>query len=183
VDQYLPLVVMFVLAVGFVVLSLLTSKLLAPSRSTQAKQAPYECGIVPTRESARRFPVRFYLVAMIFIVFDIEIIFLFPWAVVHRELGTFGLWAILAFIVPFFLSFLWEIAEGGLDWGPRANVRPLGVLTGPDRALAPSVRVVGLEGRLPSRPEERATVAVGASSDPTTSGEASVGESQREGEH
>jgi NADH-quinone oxidoreductase subunit A len=165
VDQYLPLVVMFVLAVGFVVLSLATSKLLAPSRSTQAKQAPYECGIVPTRGPARRFPVRFYLVAMIFIVFDIEIIFLFPWAVVHRELGAFGLWAIVAFIVPFFLSFLWEVAEGGLDWGPRANLRSLGVLTPADRATPPSVRVVGLEGRLAGPPAERTTIAVGASAD------------------
>ncbi|HEV2070118.1 MAG TPA: NADH-quinone oxidoreductase subunit A [Acidimicrobiales bacterium] len=148
-DQYLPLVVMFVLAVGFVVLSLTTSKLFAPSRPTLAKEAPYECGIVPTREPARRFPVRFYLVAMIFIVFDIEIIFLFPWAVVHRELGLFGLWAIVAFIVPFFLSFLWEIAEGGLDWGPRAQRRSLGVLGGSDLAGVSSVRVVGLEGREP----------------------------------
>ncbi len=163
-DQYLPIVVMFVLAVGFVVLSIVTSKLLAPGRPTPAKEAPYESGIVPTSEPARRFPVRFYLVAMIFIVFDIEIIFLFPWAVVHRELGAFGLWAIVAFIVPFFLSFLWEIAEGGLDWGPLARSRSLGVLTGPERATAPSVRVVGLEGRLAARPEGRATVAVGASS-------------------
>ncbi len=170
-DQYLPLVVMFVLAVGFVVLSLFTSKLLAPGRPTLAKQAPYECGIVPTRDPARRFPVRFYLVAMIFIVFDIEIIFLFPWAVVHRELGTFGLWAIVAFIVPFFLSFLWEIAEGGLDWGPLARSRSLGVLTGPDQAVAPSVRVVGLEGRVPARSQERETVAVGAPSPEVTEGD------------
>ncbi|HSH58312.1 MAG TPA: NADH-quinone oxidoreductase subunit A [Acidimicrobiales bacterium] len=148
-DQYLPLVVMFVLAVGFVVLSLLTSKLMAPARATLAKEAPYECGIVPTREPARRFPVRFYLVAMIFIVFDIEIIFLFPWAVIHRELGLFGLWAIVAFIVPFFLSFLWEIAQGGLDWGPRTRSRSLGALGDAGVAAMPSVRVVGLEGRAP----------------------------------
>ena len=154
---------MFVLAVGFVVLSLFTSKLLAPGRPTLAKQAPYECGIVPTRDPARRFPVRFYLVAMIFIVFDIELIFLFPWAVVHRELGAFGLWAIVAFIVPFFLSFLWEIAEGGLDWGPMSRSRSLGVLTDPNRASAPSVRVVGLEGRAPV-PPRRKSVAVGAAS-------------------
>ncbi len=140
---------MFVLAVGFVVLSLFTSKLLAPARSTLAKEAPYECGIVPTREPARRFPVRFYLVAMIFIVFDIEIIFLFPWAVIHRELGLFGLYAIVAFIVPFFLSFLWEIAQGGLDWGPRAQTRPLGVLGDANLATMAAVRVVGLEGRMP----------------------------------
>lgn len=146
-DQYLPIVVMFVLAVGFVVLSIATSKLLAPSRGTPAKEAPYECGIVPTRESGRRFPVRFYLVAMIFIVFDIEIIFLFPWAVVHRELGAFGLWAMVVFIVPFFLSFLWEVAEGGLDWGPASRARPLAALTDERRTARSTVRFVGLEGR------------------------------------
>ncbi|MGI9121052.1 MAG: NADH-quinone oxidoreductase subunit A [Acidimicrobiales bacterium] len=146
-DQYLPLVVMFVLAIGFVVLSITTSKLLAPGRPTLAKQAPYECGIVPTRDPVRRFPVRFYLVAMIFIVFDIEIIFLFPWAVIHRELGAFGLWAVVAFIVPFFLSFLWEVAEGGLDWGPRAQIRSLGVLTDPNRTTTSTIRLVGLDGR------------------------------------
>jgi NADH-quinone oxidoreductase subunit A len=146
-DQYLPLVVMFLLAVGFVVLSITTSKLLAPGRPTLAKQAPYECGIVPTRDAVRRFPVRFYLVAMIFIVFDIEIIFLFPWAVVYRELGAFGLWAIVAFIVPFFLSFLWEVAEGGLDWGPLAARRPLGALTDPGRTASSTVRLVGVDGR------------------------------------
>ncbi|HWH35489.1 MAG TPA: NADH-quinone oxidoreductase subunit A, partial [Acidimicrobiales bacterium] len=146
-DQYLPLLVMFVLAVGFVVLSLVTSKLMAPGRPTPAKEAPYECGIVPTRGPARRFPVRFYLVAMIFIVFDIEIIFLFPWAVIHRELGLFGLWAVVAFIVPFFLSFLWEIAEGGLDWGPLTRTRSLGALGGTALPPSSSVRVVGLEGR------------------------------------
>ena len=146
-DQYLPLVVMFVLAVGFVVLSIGTSKLLAPGRPTLAKQAPYECGIVPTRDPARRFPVRFYLVAMIFIVFDIEIIFLFPWAVLHRELGLYGLLAVIVFIVPFFLSFLWEVAEGGLDWGPVTASRPLGVTTEPGRTSTSTIRLVGLDGR------------------------------------
>ncbi|MBW3644038.1 MAG: NADH-quinone oxidoreductase subunit A [Actinobacteria bacterium] len=151
-DQYLPIVVMFVLAVGFVVLSIVTSKLLAPGRPTPAKEAPYESGIVPTSEPARRFPVRFYLVAMIFIVFDIEIIFLFPWAVVHRELGAFGLWAIVAFIVPFFLSFLWEVAEGGLEWGPVSRSRPL---TDEHRTTTSTVRLVGMDGREPSEPAVR----------------------------
>ncbi len=149
-DQYLPLLVMFVLAVGFVVLSISASRLLAPRRPTLAKSAPYECGIVPTREPARRFPVRFYLVAMIFIVFDIEIIFLFPWAVLHRELGLYGLVAVLVFIVPFFLSFLWEVAEGGLDWGPLAHSRPLGVTVEPGRTSASTIRLVGVDGREPA---------------------------------
>ncbi|MEY2417938.1 MAG: NADH-quinone oxidoreductase subunit, partial [Actinomycetota bacterium] len=78
--DYLPLLLMFILATLFAFASFIASGLLAPKRPTIAKEAPYECGIVPSREPAERFPVRFYLVAMIFIVFDIEVIFLFPWA-------------------------------------------------------------------------------------------------------
>ena len=80
-DSYLPIFILFVLAALFAGLSIVASRLLAPQRPNAAKEAPYECGIVPTYEPPQRFPVRFYLVAMIFIIFDIEIIFLFPWAV------------------------------------------------------------------------------------------------------
>ncbi len=146
-DDYLPLLVMFVLAVGFVVISITASKLLAPSRSTIAKEAPYECGIVPSREPPERFPVTFYLVAMIFIVFDIEIIFLFPWATVYRSLGGYGLGVMAAFVVPFFLSFVWEISQGGLDWGPLKRGRRLDVAISAERTGMTTVRRVGLDGR------------------------------------
>lgn len=146
-DDYLPLFVMFVLAVGFVLLSIAASKLLAPSRATMAKEAPYECGIVPSREPPERFPVTFYLVAMIFIVFDIEIIFLFPWATVFRGLGGYGLGVMAAFIAPFFLSFVWEISQGGLDWGPIKRGRRLDVAVSAERTGMTTVRRVGLEGR------------------------------------
>jgi NADH-quinone oxidoreductase subunit A len=147
VDDYLPLVVMFVLAVGFVLISIFASRLLAPSRSTVAKEAPYECGIIPSREPPERFPVTFYLVAMIFIVFDIEIIFLFPWATVFRGLGGYGLGVMAAFIVPFFLSFVWEISQGGLDWGPIKRGRRLDVAVSAERTGMTTVRRVGLDGR------------------------------------
>ena len=98
--QYLPLAVLLILAAVFVAGSLVTSKLLAPDRKDEAKLAPYECGIVPTREPPERFPVKFYLVAMIFIVFDIEIIFLYPWATIYRQLGPFGLFAVALFSAP-----------------------------------------------------------------------------------
>ena len=146
-DDYLPLFVMFVLAVAFVIISITASKLLAPGRSTVAKEAPYECGIVPSREPPERFPVTFYLVAMIFIVFDIEIIFLFPWATVYRGLGGYGLGVMAAFIVPFFLSFVWEISQGGLDWGPIKRGRRLDVAVSAERTGMTTVRRVGLEGR------------------------------------
>src|SRR4030088_1310807 len=103
-DQYLPIVAMFVLATLFGALSFTASRFLGPSKPTDAKLAPYECGIAPNREPAQRFPVRFYLVAMIFIIFDIEIIFLYPWAVIYRQLGAFGLWELVLFSLAVFVS-------------------------------------------------------------------------------
>ena len=86
--DYLPILVMAVLVVAFVLLSFVASQLLAPQRPNSAKQAPYECGIVPEHEPAERFPVKFYLVAMSFIVLDVEIVFLYPFSVVFRGLGA-----------------------------------------------------------------------------------------------
>jgi NADH-quinone oxidoreductase subunit A len=116
-DQYLPIFTMLVLAILFSGLSFFASGLLAPRKASAAKEAPYECGIVPTREPAERFPVRFYVVAMLFIIFDIEIIFLYPWAVSFGELGTYGLVAMIVFAAIVFISLLYEIAMGGLEWG------------------------------------------------------------------
>jgi NADH-quinone oxidoreductase subunit A len=138
---------MLVLAVIFAGLSFLASKLLAPRRPTAAKSAPYECGIVPTQEPPERFPVRFYLVAMIFIVFDIEIIFLYPYAVVYRSLGAFGLIEVLVFAVAVFASFVFLIANGALDWGPVKHLRRGDPRVDPSRSLESTIRRVGLEGR------------------------------------
>ena len=143
-DQYLPLVVMVVLALGFCVLSYFGSKLLAPKRPSAAKAMPYECGIVPTQEPPERFPVRFYLIAMIFIVFDIEIIFLYPWAVVFRQLGAFGLWEMVIFALAVFVSFIYLIGNGALNWGPVKTLTPL---VDPQRTTESTVRRVGSEGR------------------------------------
>ena len=146
--QYLPLVVLMVLAAVFVAGSLATSRLVAPNRKTVAKLAPYESGIVPTREPPERFPVKFYLVAMSFIVFDIEIIFLFPWATIYRQLGAFGLFAILLFSAPIIISLAYEFSRGALDWGPVRRRDPLdAAMVSPDRTAASTVRRVGLEGR------------------------------------
>jgi len=134
-DQYLPLALMFILAAIFAGLSFLASGLLAPSRPTPAKLAPYECGIVPDREPAERFPVRFYLVAMIFIIFDIEIIFIYPWAVIYKQLHAFGLWEMVLFAVAVFVSFVYLIGNGALDWGPIRRLRPLAAAV-PDDALS-----------------------------------------------
>jgi NADH-quinone oxidoreductase subunit A len=150
VGQYLPIVALLVLAVLFAVLSLVASRLLAPRRPSAAKEAPYECGIVPSREPPERFPVSFYIVAMLFIMFDIEIIFLYPYAVSRSELGLYGFWAIFGFSVLFFLTFVYEVARGGLDWGPLQRYRSLeteaAVVSG-QRTSTTTIRRVGTEGR------------------------------------
>ncbi|MGH9185484.1 MAG: NADH-quinone oxidoreductase subunit A, partial [Acidimicrobiales bacterium] len=122
-DDYLPVAVLLILGIVFGLGGAMTSKLLAPRRPTAAKSAPYECGILPSRDAPERFPVRFYLVAMIFIIFDIEIIFLYPYAVIYRSLGPFGLWEMILFAVAVFASFVYLIANGALDWGPANKAR------------------------------------------------------------
>jgi len=148
--QYLPVVVLLVLAVVFGAISLVMSHLLAPKRPSAAKEAPYECGIVPSREPPERFPVSFYVVAMLFIMFDIEIIFVYPYAIAHGELGLYGFIAIVVFSVLFFLTFVYEVARGGLDWGPTQRARDLAddaALVSPQRTLATTIRRVGTDGR------------------------------------
>lgn len=157
--QYLPIVVLFILAVVFGVLSFAASRLLAPRRPSIAKEAPYECGIVPSREPPERFPVSFYIVAMLFIMFDIEIIFLYPYAVSHSTLGAYGFWAVLAFSVVFFATFVYEVARGGLDWGPMQRSRLLltdAAMVSPERTMVTTVRRVGTDGRLASTGTEEA---------------------------
>ncbi len=152
--QYLPVVAMAVLAIVFAAISLLMSRLLAPRRKTSAKYAPYESGILPARDVPQRFPVTFYLVAMIFIVFDIEIIFLYPWAVIYRDLGPFGLIEILVFGVAVFGSFVFLIANGAHDWGPVQRARRQSPMVSDERTLSTTIRRVGLEGRDEREPAE-----------------------------
>ena len=119
VDQYLPILGLLLLGVLFASGSFVASALLAPrKRPTDAKLAPYECGIVPEVEPPQRFPIRFYLVAMIFVIFDIEVVFMYPFAVVFRQLGTFGLIEVLAFSLTVFGALLFLVSEGALSWGP-----------------------------------------------------------------
>ena len=117
--QYLPILILGVLALAFTVFSLVSSAMLAPRKKpSAAKLAPYECGIVPSQDPPQRFPVRFYLVSMIFIIFDIEIVFLYPWAVVFHQIATFGLIEVIVFAAVVFVSFLYLVSNGALTWGP-----------------------------------------------------------------
>jgi NADH-quinone oxidoreductase subunit A len=116
-SEYLPVVILAVLGLLFAVLSLGVSSFLRPNRPTPAKLAPYECGIEPERlPKGERFSVSFYVVAMLFIIFDVETIFLFPWAVGFRQLGLFGLGEMAIFIGLVFVAYVYVWKRGGLDW-------------------------------------------------------------------
>ncbi|MCU1501632.1 MAG: nuoA [Ilumatobacteraceae bacterium] len=147
--QYLPVVCLLVLATLFGSLSFGASKLLAPRRPSSAKSAPYECGIVPSRDNPERFPVTFYVVAMLFVMFDIELIFIYPFAVDRVYLGSYAFWEMLAFSVVFFAAFIYVVARGALEWGPSQFARRLDEeAVSPARTLDSTIRRVGLEGRI-----------------------------------
>ena len=115
--DYLPIVVLMALAALFAVGSLIAARILAPRRPTPAKAYPYECGIIPERlPRGERFPVKFYVVAMLFIIFDIETIFLFPWAVTFRRLGLFGLVEMAIFILLVAVAYVYIWRKGGFEW-------------------------------------------------------------------
>jgi len=137
---YVPILILAAVAALFAVLSIVASALLRPKRPMAAKTAPYESGITPVRLPAgERFHVKFYVVAMLFIIFDIETIFLFPWAVAYRSLGLFGLVEMIVFIGLVFVAYLFVWQKGGLEW------------EGPDQR--PSIERFPWAGRLPSSVE------------------------------
>jgi NADH-quinone oxidoreductase subunit A len=114
-SEYLPIGVL-VLVATFVAAAALFISYLGPRRPSARKSMPYESGIRPIRSARQRFPVRFYLVAMLFIVFDIEGVFFYPWAVAFRDLGVFGLVEMLTFIGLLLAGYFYILKRGGLDW-------------------------------------------------------------------
>ncbi|HKZ18621.1 MAG TPA: NADH-quinone oxidoreductase subunit A [Acidimicrobiia bacterium] len=121
--DYLPIAIMAALAVGFVGVSLFVSRFFSPRNPTPEKLAPYECGILPETEPVQRFPVKFYLVAMLFVIFDVEIIFLFAWATRFPDLGWYGVAAmgIFTLFVLETLVYVWK--RGALDWNVSRRAR------------------------------------------------------------
>ena len=145
--QYLPIVFLLGLGVVFAALSVMTSRILAPKRPTPAKSLPYECGVSGAEtENPARFPVKFFLVAMIFIIFDIEVIFLYPYVMVFRELGLYGLIVIGIFSFAVFESFLYLIGNGALEWGPVKRIARMPQI-GAQRTTTSTIRRVGDDGR------------------------------------
>jgi NADH-quinone oxidoreductase subunit A len=116
-NDYLPIVLMAAVAVVFAVASILTSRLVRPNHPNPVKLSAYECGNDPVRlPRGERFSVKFYVVAMLFIIFDIETIFLFPWALTFRSFGLFGLAEMVVFIALVFVAYVYVWKKGGLDW-------------------------------------------------------------------
>lgn len=119
--DYLPLLIFVLITVGFAAIAIIVPTLLGPRRANKQKLEPYESGIIPYSDARRRFPVKFYLVAMLFILFDIEVIFLYPWAGVLRTLrDEFSVWLALApmgfFLLILIIGLLYEWKKGALDW-------------------------------------------------------------------
>ena len=120
---YLPIALMFILGLVFAVAAMWLSWRIAPNNPTPEKLSPYECGIVPLQEPAERFPVKFYLVAMLFVIFDVEMIFLFAWAVRMDEFGWAGIATVGIFMLLLIetLGYVWK--RGALDWNVALRTR------------------------------------------------------------
>jgi NADH-quinone oxidoreductase subunit A len=114
--QYLPLIIILVLATGLAVIAVALGHLFGPRRPTSRKSLPYESGMRPIGPGARRMPVHFYLVAVLFILFDIEVVFFLPWAIAFRKLGVFGLVEMGIFIGILLVGYVYAWKKGALEW-------------------------------------------------------------------
>lgn len=119
-EVYFPVLVQIVIAIAIAAGLIGVSFLLGKKVKDKVKESPYECGIAPTGSARDRFSVKFYLVAIVFILFDIEAVFLYPWAVVYRQLKLFGFFEMLVFIVLVLAGFFYIWKKGALDWTTEA---------------------------------------------------------------
>ena len=116
-DGFVPVVIMIGLGIAFGAVSVAASQLLGPRKPTPEKQAPYECGVPPVGDARERQSVKFYLVAMIFLLFDIEVAFLYPWAVAFRGLGMMGFIQVVTFFALLTTGYVYVWRKGVFDWG------------------------------------------------------------------
>ncbi len=115
-EQYLPVLLFILVGIGVGVAPQLLGRLLAPHRPDAEKNSPYECGFEAFEDARMKFDVRYYLVAILFILFDLEIAFLFPWAVALKEIGLVGFWTMMIFLGILVVGFIYEWKKGALDW-------------------------------------------------------------------
>lgn len=114
--DYLPIVILMVIVFAFAGITILLSSLVGHKKKIDSKLMPYECGIDPVGSARSRYSIKFYIIAMIFILFDIEAVFLFPWAVIYRKLGFFGLVEMGVFILVLLVGFIYVWKKGALEW-------------------------------------------------------------------
>ena len=114
--EYIPIFIFFVVAVGFTLTTIFLSAVIGKRKVTPQKMLPYECGMDPIGTARQPFSVKFYIVAMLFIIFDIEAVFLYPWAVVFKDLKTFGLVEMAVFIAILLVGFIYVWKKGALEW-------------------------------------------------------------------
>ena len=114
--EYWPILLFLVVATGLGLVLIAVGTVLGPRRPDQQKRSAYECGFEAFEDARMKFDVRYYLVAILFILFDLEIAFLFPWAVVLKEIGAFGFWAMMVFLAILVVGFIYEWAKGALEW-------------------------------------------------------------------
>ena len=115
-EQYFPILLFIVVGLAVGVVPVILGSVLGPNRPDSEKLSPYECGFEAFEDARMRFDVRYYLVAILFILFDLEIAFLFPWAVVLNEIGVFGLVSMLVFLAILVVGFIYEWKKGALEW-------------------------------------------------------------------
>ncbi|ACD96844.1 NADH-quinone oxidoreductase subunit A [Trichlorobacter lovleyi] len=113
---YLPIMLLILVALAFGLGSVVFSSLIGQKKFSKVKMAPYECGCEPIGTARERFPIKFYLIAMLFILFDIEAVFLYPWAVLYKKLGLFGLVEMGLFVVILFVGYIYVWKKGALEW-------------------------------------------------------------------
>ena len=114
--EYLPILMFLLIAIAFSGGTILISSLIVPRRSNRVKMSSYECGVEPVGDARARFSIKFYLVAVLFILFDIEAVFLYPWAVAFRQLGLYGLIEMILFIVILFVGYVYVLKKRALEW-------------------------------------------------------------------
>jgi NADH-quinone oxidoreductase subunit A len=114
--EYLAIAVLIVLATAVALIAIGLGGLFGPKKKTESKSMPYESGMIPYGPGTRRMPVRFYLIAVLFILFDIEVVFFLPWAIVFRQLGWFGLIEMVVFIVILLVGYVYAWKKGALEW-------------------------------------------------------------------
>jgi NADH-quinone oxidoreductase subunit A len=115
-DSYLPIITLIVIALGFACASIILSGMIGQKKPSAVKLAPYECGMPPVGSARERFSVKFYIIAMLFIVFDIEVVFMYPWAVMFKRLGMFGFVEMGVFILILLVGYVYVWKKGALEW-------------------------------------------------------------------